>query len=280
MLIAGSEERRRVAAGQVADGFAERWNFNNCIGALDGKHILIRPPAGTGSYYFNYKHSFSIVLLALVDADYKFIYVDIGTNGRISDGGVFKKSDLGKALEENTLSLPTPVSLPGGTVPLPYVVVADDAFPLKTNVMKPFSMRGLTRDQRIYNYRHSRSRRIVENAFGILANRFRVFMTPMALMPEVVEDVVEACLSLHNFLRRRSSSRLVYTPPGLMDVEDQGTHEVVPGNWRQEQEPQGWAPLAKQGGNNCAMEPKAIRMELCRYFNSAQGQVPWQWDLS
>jgi hypothetical protein len=66
----------------VSEGFANRWNFHNTIGALDGKHIAIRCPSKAGSMYFNYKGFHSIIMLALVDADYKFMYVDIGANGR------------------------------------------------------------------------------------------------------------------------------------------------------------------------------------------------------
>ena len=62
----------------------------NCVGALDGKHVMLRPPINSESTYFNDKHSFSVVMMALVYADYKFLYVDVGANGRISDGGVFK----------------------------------------------------------------------------------------------------------------------------------------------------------------------------------------------
>ena len=76
---------------QVAPDFEEKWQFPHCIGAIDGKHISILPLPKTGSQYFNYKHFFSIVLLALVDANYRFLYVDIGSCGRVSDGGVYNK---------------------------------------------------------------------------------------------------------------------------------------------------------------------------------------------
>ena len=73
----------------VANSFSQKWGFPHCIGAIDGEHIVIRKPVGPASYYHKYKKSFSIVLMALVNADYEFHMVDVGTNGRVSDGGCF-----------------------------------------------------------------------------------------------------------------------------------------------------------------------------------------------
>ena len=78
---------------------------------------MIRPPPSSGSYYCNYKHYHSIVLLVMVDADYKFLCVDVGCNGIVTDGGVFKNSTLYKALETNALQTPTPRPLPGSNSP-------------------------------------------------------------------------------------------------------------------------------------------------------------------
>ena len=241
---------------------------------MDGKHILIRPPPNTGSYYYNYKHTFSIVLLAVVDANYKFLYVDVGCNGRVSDGGVFKNSNLSAALEHNTLDIPSPEPLPGEEFKLPYMLVADDAFPLKENIQKPFGQTGLTHDTRIFNYRLSRARRVVENSFGILANRFRVFMTPLSLDPAKVENIVLTCCCLHNFLC--SVNQSTYAPRRSFDEEDTETNNISPGEWRQEPQPQGMLPLEKQGSNRTSSNARGVRDYLTMYFNSPRGSVSWQ----
>jgi hypothetical protein len=101
---------------------------------MDGKHIIIQAPINTGSEFFNYKATFSIVLFALVDADYNFLFADVGCQGRISDGGVL----LYKKLVKGELGIPNPQPLPGRNRPVPYVFVADDAFGLHDNIMKPY----------------------------------------------------------------------------------------------------------------------------------------------
>lgn len=70
--------------------YEERWNFPHCLGATDGKHIAIVPPANSGSYFYNYIGQHSVVLMAIVNAKYQFMYIDIGMKGRISDLGVLK----------------------------------------------------------------------------------------------------------------------------------------------------------------------------------------------
>ena len=66
----------------VAKEFEEEWQFPNCVGAIDGKHIPLINPFNNGSAFFNYESFFGIVLLALVDAGYTFLYVNVGCQGR------------------------------------------------------------------------------------------------------------------------------------------------------------------------------------------------------
>lgn len=119
---------------KISAEYREIWNFPNCIGSLDGKHINIQCPIKGGSAYFNFKWVNSIVLLALVNAHYRFITVYVGSYGRNFDGNVFAKSALGKALE---VPPDTPLEENGNPMPLPYVIVADEAFSLKPYLMRP-----------------------------------------------------------------------------------------------------------------------------------------------
>ena len=157
---------------EVAQGFSDKWNFHHCCGCIDGKHVRIQAPPHSGSLYYNYKGFFSIIMLALVDANYKFMYVDVGAYGADSDAGIFRECGLYHALEQDKAGLPASQPLQDGDTDIPYFLVGDDAFALRSWMMKPHSKREMTAAERIFNYRLSRARRIVENAFGILANRY------------------------------------------------------------------------------------------------------------
>lgn len=208
---------------EVSREFFSKWNFPHCIGAMDGKHVGIKCPANSGSNFYNYKNFFSIVLFAIVDADYKFLYVDVGKNGRISDGGIFANTPIYEKLENKDLQIPGDEPLPDRVKRIPYMIVGDDAFPLKPYLMKPYPNRNLTITQRVFNYRLSRVRRIVENVFGIFTSRFGVFQKTIPLEPEKVEKVVLAACALHNFLRSKPSSRNIYSPQDFIDHENNGT---------------------------------------------------------
>ena len=257
---------------KIADDFERKWNFPHCLGGLDGKHIRIVAPNNAGSNYYNYKGFNSIVLMALVDADYEFAYVDIGAEGREGDSGVWGLCTLADALAKGRVQFPAPAPLPNSDTMAPYCIVADDAFTLSTNLMKPFSRRGLADSEMIFNYRLSRARRVSENAFGILANRFRCFLGALYMLPSHAKKVVAAAVTLHNFLRRKSKP---YMGAGSVDQED-ASLRINPGEWRQDPQLAGLEPLT---GHNASRAAKAVRVVFADYFMSDVGLVPWQFKV-
>ena len=90
----------------IADEFYERWNFPNYIGAIDGKHVMIQCPFNSDSLFCNYKSYFSIVLLAVASADYRFIMVDVGAYGSSNDGGVLNHTTFLSISGTRTLMSP------------------------------------------------------------------------------------------------------------------------------------------------------------------------------
>ena len=146
--------------------------------------------------------------MALVDANYRFLYCNIGVNGRISDGGVYRRCNLSELVDDpqNPLSIPNKKPLPGRNTSVPYVFIADEAFPLKEHILEPYANRGQSEMEFIFSKRLSRARRVVENAFGIMTSRFRVLSSEIDLEPKKVDKIVLACCVLSNLLLKEKKS--------------------------------------------------------------------------
>ena len=256
----------------IAEGFDDNWQLPHCIGSLDGKHIRIMRPYKSGSTYYNYKHFYSIILMAIVDSDYNFIYVQVGAEGRNNDGGVYLSSHIKKYLDMagNPLNIPEPSPVAGCEGRLPYYFCADDAFRLNYTTMKPYGGHGLPREEQIFNKRLSRGRRTVENAFGIMAMRFRILLHCIENQPRNATIMTTAICVLHNFLRRKSPE--IYMPSGSYD-EQLPDNQYVPGTWRQDAT---LTELKRMSGANATWYARNMRERLTRFFVSRQGRMSWQ----
>ncbi|KAJ8928280.1 hypothetical protein NQ314_019162 [Rhamnusium bicolor] len=114
----------------------------------------------------------------------------------------------------------------------------------------------MTEEQRVFNYILNRGRRVVENVFGILANRFRIFLT-IHLSPEKEQIITLASCALHNFLRTKM-------PTSLQDEEINNNFTFKFG-------------LCHQGSNRTKDGSPAVREEFKDYFMN-EGAVPWQYN--
>lgn len=248
---------------QIALEFYDRFDFPLCLGAIDGKHVRIKKPHRSGSKYFNYKGYCSIVLLAVSDANGKFVIVDVGSYGGNSDGGVFNRSIFGKKLLANKLAIPANTFIPGTDIHLPYTFVADDAFPLRENIMKPFAHHQLTHEKEIFNYRLSRARNSVECSFGRIAQMWRILLRQIDAQPSAATDIVKSITVLHNFIVDNEPHRLVAT---TQDVQHDQGKSRGPLNYQNLQR-------RRQRATKSALQ---IREQFKQYFLSDAGSVPWQ----
>lgn len=244
---------------QVADRFRTLWNYPNCVGAIDVKLIKLESPQNSGSAFYCYKNFHAITLQAVVDADAKFLFVDVGNYGRNCDSATFMDSNFGKLFRRKELDLPKPCKFHESTCEdkMPFIFVGDEAYSLSVNLMRPFPKRRLDNRKRIYNYRHSRARRIVECAFGMMTKKFRVLEHSMLLEPHKATDITLACCILHNVIREREGAIRDVHEELLRLIEDEEDENI---------------------SHNTSRSVAAIniRDKFVDYFNSEEGAVPWQ----
>lgn len=243
---------------QIANSFQIKANFPHCIGAVDGKHITIKKPSNSGSMYFNYKDYFSIILLAVVDSEYRFTYVSVGAYGKDCDSSIFKTTTFWKKLTENTLNLPKPRLLSKySETKVPFVLIGDEGFALHEHLLRPYGGTHLDKKKRIFNYRLTRARRYVECAFGILANKWRLFHRPLDVNVETAIWITKACTVLHNFVREKDGFNFENIQHAEVNTHD--FHNI---------------PNAQTiRGGICA---NSIRITFADYFMSEAGSVSWQ----
>lgn len=155
--------------------------------------------------------------------------------------------------------------------------VGDEAFPLKLYLMRPYPRKDLNPQCKIFNYRLSRARRTVENAFGLLVSRFRIFEKPIATSVPTAIKIVKAACALHNWLQARSDS--MYFSSSIIDTEDVENCTFIPGSWRVESVSRGlirWNPYPPRCPDRNARQ---MRKHYCEYFNGS-GAVPWQNEMT
>lgn len=242
--------------------FEDKWQFDHCVGAIDGKHISIEKPPMSGTLFYNYKGFFSTVLFAVVNANYEFMYIHTGINGSVSDGGVITHTSLYNKLMTDKLHLPPSCTLQGTNISVPYTFLGDSAFGINRHIMKPYPFKNITHEKRIFNYRLSRARRVVENAFGILAARFRIFRQRISVHIDNVDKIVLACCALHNYLRTKSKNYITKT---CVDAENINDSTFRYGDWREETT--GLVSLAQISEKERNNEGNNVRNKFTTYFN-------------
>lgn len=171
------------------------------------------------------------------------------------------------------MHLPEPTPLPGREVPVPFLLVADDAFALKPNILKPHTGRDLSGLQRMFNYRLSRARRVIENVFGIMSARFRVLRSPINLDANKTKKITLACCVLHNFLMIQNKNS--YAPIGMFDRYDSDGN-LIPGEWRHDMPEGNMYDLERERFRYIGNDAKKNREEFEQYFIH-DGEVPWQY---
>lgn len=256
---------------QIAQNFEQKWQFNKCLGVVGGKNVMISlgAPAEPIPPGENAINSYSnAILMAIVNDNFQFTYVNVSDKSRSNDSGVWQASDFNSCLQANTLHIPTDYDVNGSKLQLPYVFLGDKSFPLRNNLLRPYASRIPPYDERVFNYRLARARRVFDNTFNVLTNRFQCFHRPIALDSDRVDSIILAACTLHNFLLHNCQN---YIDLMSLDYEDTENGTVVHGT-RIESAALLDLTLTTTSTTNIG---KTVRDEYKKFFNGA-GKVAFQ----
>ncbi|TKR95174.1 hypothetical protein L596_009377 [Steinernema carpocapsae] len=231
----------------LAEGFEHRWDFPNCVGALDGRHFVIRAPTGEMSDYLDYNGSYSVTGHALVDAFYRFVRFDVSVPGTPVNLSILDPKNLPEVREVN------------GYV-LPFVAVTDQGFASSPSVLKLFGPAEASTDpwKTEFNCRLTRAMQVTENAFSLLASRFDVLHSPLQLSPEKSGDLILSLALLHNFLRTQEM------------IRGEEPEEI------QEEAKKLLMPLGEESSRSTSVQARRKRADFVEYFVSPEGKISWE----
>ena len=175
------------------------WQFPGAFCGVDGCHIALKCPHGGNEArkeYYNFKNFYSVVMMGIVGADYKFLWASAGLPGSVNDACSFQACKIYSDINSGK-KLPEIYKTIKG-IQIPPLVLGDSAFPHHTWLQKPFTCANLTEKQNYFNYRLSRGRMVTECAFGQLKGRWRVLYRKCEASQHSLKINILACIVLHN----------------------------------------------------------------------------------
>lgn len=203
-------------------GFAQL-GFPQCFGAVDTCHIKVRPKKEDADDYCNSEGWYSVILLASCDYSSKFTYIHVGSTGRNNDSHIFENSSL-KIFHERSEIFPQNSRIIGD-INVPVLLIGDSAFKLSHYMMKPFPYSPNQPPlEKTFNFRLSKCRKVIENAFGELKARFRKIGRGLPVAPKNVIVIIHACCILHNFLKMENDD----IPSSWIQDAAEITREIQP----------------------------------------------------
>lgn len=204
------------AREEIKEAFSKN-NGPKAMGAIDGTHFEILKPSENQDSYINRKGYHSILLQGVVDHKKRFIDVFAGEPGSLHDARLLRKSRLYSKIMEDPTFIGNDFLL------------GDSAYPNLSWLVTPFKDHGLlTQTQKMFNYRLSSKRVIIENAFGLLKGRFRRLKSFENLSLHLCSKLILSACVLHNICINDVENNLIIDENDLNQPQDEHFNRNIP----------------------------------------------------